>query len=127
VSFTYDPSQADVRSRVRFEVRDTVAADAVFQDEEIDAIIAVLDAEHGAGVWTPYCAAARLLGALQAGGARSGSGSLIEKQVGRLKLRFDDQSDQAEVFDAVISRLQKLCAYYMTPRPRVFKAMGGYR
>lgn len=39
MSFSYEPALTDARSLVRFEVGDTDSEAALFQDEEVDAIL----------------------------------------------------------------------------------------
>jgi hypothetical protein len=110
---TYDPTLPTDRDWVRFLIGDTnvtPATDALFTDEEIDAVLTEQS--------NKYLAAARLLSNLSARWAGAGRG-VMSKRVDELSARWGVSGDTAS---ALASRIAELRSLGMPP-PRVFKSL----
>ena len=106
MGFTYSPTIDDDRDWVRLSLGDTVRARAIFEDEEIDAILAEEP--------NKFLAAARL-GEIMLASKTKGA---VEKAVGDLRIRYSDSPQSA--FRAYIANLRKEGAALVQPKPRTF-------
>lgn len=118
---TYDPTLPSDADHVRFLVGDTDITAALFQDEEIAAVLAEETATGDALKWF---AAASLLSILSARWASAGRG-VFEKQVGRLRIQYGGQGsgDALAVLAARISEMRRRGAFLLNPRPKVFRVL----
>ena len=122
---TYTNTLPTDRDKVRFFVQDTdvdPASNALFTDEEIDAML-TLASETGAA--KPYCVASRLLGQLLTRFAvRPAAGRGVRmKQVSRLKVQYGIDGDARMVLECAIRELRGRCQWLSQPRPKVFQAL----
>lgn len=129
---TYNPDLESNLDWVRFLISDVnVPDDCTLQDEEIQGIIKEVLALHGPTDGTKYCAAAiawdAMLAKLAVGGGESAVGPVVEKAVGRLRLRFAEGVSTSTIANRFGDYLKGRCAWYMTPRPRGFKSVGKIR
>lgn len=124
---TFTPTLPTDRDWVRFLTGDTdVPTGCVLSDEEINAIVDEVIAEHGSGVWTKYCASALAAVALSAV-ALSTSPAILSKTVGRLSIRKQSGVDARAAYQAHIDSLEARCNELMVTRPRVFESVGSVR
>lgn len=118
---TYDENLADNTSHVRFLIDDTdvsPASDALFSDEEIDAILGL---ETATGTALPYAAAATLLSRLRIKYAKKGGG-LTEKQVSKLRLRWGLDSAADGAMKEQIRYYRARAAWLLTKKPRPLRS-----
>lgn len=108
MSFTYDPALVSDRDWVRFFVADRIQARAVLADEEIDALLT----EEA----NKYLAAARAGEMMLAR-----NGSLVDKWVGDLRLRFNDSPQST--YRNYLTGLRKRGCELLLPRNRAFKVL----
>lgn len=123
---TYDPSLSTNRDWVRFLIGDVDVPDScIFEDEEIDGMLTEVIGLHGTTEGTKYCAAALAWNAMVAEKFVSGApfGPLIEKAVGRLRLRRSGGQGLGDPILRYSDYLTERCAFYSTPRPRVFRSV----
>lgn len=116
---TYDPTLPTDADHVRFLVGDTDTTDALFQDEEIAAVLAE---ETASGAALKWYAAASLLSILWARWSAAGHG-ITEKQVGRLRIQYGSQGSVLGSLADRISFLRQRGAFLLTPRPKVFRVL----
>ncbi len=121
---TYAPALTTDKDLVRFLIADSTPATALFQDEEIAAVLAQ---ETAGGATSPACAyfaAARLLDILQSRWAAAGvSKGLLSKTVGRLSLSWGIPGTSVQVLSTRSAQLRKDGASFLTPQSKIFKLL----
>lgn len=123
MAFTYDATLLTDRDWVRFYVPDKVAAVAIYQDEEIDALIAEQMAKGRTGLSAKYYASASALRNLVGEYALVGGG-LRRKEVDDLELEFGFQTASSKALQDKIDFLEKEGNKCLVPRPKLIQAMG---
>lgn len=118
---TYDPTLPTDADHVRFLVGDTDTTDALFQDEEIAAVLAE-EAVTASGQSLKYFAAASLLSMLWARWSAAGQG-ISAKTVGRLHIEYGNQASVLSALEDRISFLRRRGAFLLMPRPKVFRVL----
>jgi hypothetical protein len=126
---TFAPALPTNKDWVRLLTGDTdVPAGCVLSDEEINALVDEVVAEHGSGVHTKYCAAS-LAGTALAAVALStvSAGDVLRKAVGRLSITRQSGVDVRTAYQSHIDSLEARCNELMVPRPRTFESVGKVR
>lgn len=114
---SYNPTLSTDVDWVRFLTGDRVvspASKAKLTNEEITAVLA----EEA----NKYLAAARCLESLYVQWKAQGA-DVVEKQVGDLRIRRNDNESAAGAVSALISSLRQRGAWLLHPRPRVFQVL----
>lgn len=120
MSATYVPTLATDLDHVRFLVGDTDVTDAIFQDEEISAVLGFGTAP---AVALPYFTAAELLSQLSGKYSLAGKGK-IQKTVSKLVLIWGVNEDANTALQARISMLRKKGAQLSSKSPFVLRVGG---
>ncbi len=124
---SFSPTLPTNKDWVRFLTGDTdTPTGCVLSDEEINAIVAEVIAEHGTGIWTKYCASS-LAGIALAAVALSTSPSILRKVVGRLSITKQSGVSTHAAYQTHIDGLGARCNELMVPRGRVFASVGSVR
>ena len=124
---TYDPTLDTDRDWVRRLIGDFDApANCVLQDEEIDAFVVEVIAEHGSGRWVRYLAAG-IAGTALAAVTLSTTSDIIRKTVGRLSITRESGMDSRAAYDAHIKTLEARGIELLNPRPKAFGSVGSVR
>jgi hypothetical protein len=122
MSATYNPTLVTELDYVRFLIGDT-STPFLLQDEEIQALITEL------GPYTQarkYLAAADALSLLYVRWSLAGKG-VVEKSVGKLRIKFGAESSAGEALNARIKELRETAARLLTPAPFAFRVLGTRR
>lgn len=117
---TYDPTLATDLDHVRFLIGDTDTTSAIFQDEEISAVLGFQTAPSAA---IPYFAAADILSQLSGKYSVAGEGR-IQKTVSKLTLIWGVNEDANSALQSRISALRKKGAQLASKRPFALRVMG---
>lgn len=104
---SYDPGLSTDKDWVRFLISDRDVSRAILDDTEI---IAVLAEEAN-----KYLAAARCGEILL-----TRSGGVVWKQVGELRIKYDDTETEDSVYRSYLRRLREKGAWLVLPKPRTF-------
>ena len=125
MSFSYDNTLPTDLDWVRFNLPDKIgpAADAIYQNEEITALINEQIAKDRTGLATKYYASAAALRNLAGEFALVGGG-LRRKEVDDLEVEFGLQTGAVDMIDAKIKALIADGNRCLVPRPRLAFAMG---
>lgn len=126
MSATYDPTLPNDRNFVRFLINDTVTSTAIFQDEEIDAVLTEESARISVAAALKYFAAARLIDRLHlqlaAGGTKHGGA--MSKRVEDLARSFGVAASTSAALDEKARDLRREGARRLrTSRGFFFRAM----
>lgn len=120
MSANYDPTLPTDLDHVRFLVGDTDVTNAIFQDEEISAVLGFQTAPSPA---LPYFAAAEILSQLSGKYSVAGKGK-IQKTVSKLTLIWGVNEDANTALQSRISMLRKRGAQLCAKRPFALRIMG---
>lgn len=123
MSFSYDDTLPTDRDWVRFHVPDKIAAAAIYQDEELDALIAEQVAKGRNGLATKYYASASALRGLVGQYALLGGG-LHRKEVDDIQVEFGFRSGSFDPLKNKIDALEAEGNQCLVPRPKLMQAMG---
>jgi len=107
VARTYNETIPTDKDWVRLTISDRDVSNAVFDDEEIQAVL-----DESANKWL---AAARLGELLL-----TRNGGVVWKQVGELRIKFDDSETEESVYRSYLRRLRAYGCFVLEPRPKAF-------